>query len=340
MMQRGCVIMTSKLQSLLRDVLGSVNGTEYVPYYEHEHGIATRLLTNRPMWYYSIENIFGTYHNGNFITGAKPRDYTNLALDHMDDYLHPDEAVLSSFMGLYVPSIAYTDGKWSNVCLCDAQHAKGIEVTMLAQATPRLDNATVGGEGYLLGSGDGYTIFEQVVIRFLRRIDKDLYKARAQVIFDQTFHCVFSKLKAKSVNLVISGPPEWAHVPNINLHARHIAGLTAALTLYEPKPTPTNLKRITLMGLTASEDLKQACKSRGIEIIHKRSDDAPFDLQSKLHIVYSFPRNSMSLLGNKYFLGKGSAEGLGEEAAACSTSVAVLSHPLINPEMYKRFTPV
>jgi hypothetical protein len=79
--------------------------------------------------------------------------------------------------------------------------------------------------------------------------------------------------------------------------------------------------------------IKEQCQRLGITFTLKNNKDPIFEFGAEID-MYSFAWDGMSLVGNEYYISKTIASA--DPAAACSTSIAFMAHPMINPQMYTR----
>ena len=204
-MKNCCILRSGAVEMLLREAIGTISESDHplrnvykrCKYWED---LAQRLLTKRVLWYYGSDNQWGCFVDDKFHRGTHS-DYMHFISNRLDSYLHPDEAVLSSLLGLKVPSFAYDDGKRTNNC--NSASIRG-EVVMLAQVGARLEKQVnpERGDSFLI-TQKPITEFQILVFKHLKSIDDNVYVARCMLILKQAIHCAVTH--DSNVNLVITG---------------------------------------------------------------------------------------------------------------------------------------
>jgi hypothetical protein len=339
MLNSSCVLHSSHIENILTAVLGTVKkeGHAVSGIYAKLgwRQLMERLLTKRVLWYYNESNYFGGYLNGVKYSGHNAMNrYLKFVENKLELFLHPDEAVVSSLLGLKVPCFAYDDGRWSNKC---QQQYKRLDkkVIMLAQVGARLE-PYVGdkhGDRFLL-SGKAETPFQKAVAQKLKDINQNLYIARCHLILEQSIMCAVNHDTATHLILTGLGQGNWA---GTNKSDRNREYSQALLSVLQKVLTKQNLNRLTIMDYGVPVDLVQSietkCQELGITFQLKDYKSPIFEFGQDVD-MYSFAWDGMSLVGNEYYTSPDIKSA--DPAAACSTSIAFMSHPKINPEMYKR----
>jgi len=337
MMNSSCVLHSRYIEVILTKVLGAIQKSDHAVSGIYKklgswRQLMERLLTKRVLWYYN-DNYFGSYLNGKLRSGSGD-EYLKFIQSRMGSFLHPDEAVVSSLLGLKVPCFAYDDGRWSNKC---QQQYKRLDkkVIMLAQVGARLE-PYVGdkhGDRFLL-SGKAETPFQKAVAQKLKDINQNLYIARCHLILEQSIMCAVNHDTATHLILTGLGQGNWA---GTNKLARNREYSQALLSVLQNVPKKQNLNRLTIMDYGVPGDLVQSiqtkCQELGITFELKDYESPIFEFGQDVD-MYSFAWDGMSLVGNEYYTSPDIKSA--DPAAACSTSIAFMSHPKINPEMYKR----
>lgn len=334
-MEKSRILCSKTVQKMLELILLKVSATE-----QHAlqsvykklgtwKDLAKRLLTKRMLWYCGHKD-WGCYHNHEFCEGSNQKLYSSFVRDKLDSYLLPEEAVASSLLGLQVPSFPYDDG--ANTFKFD-QH-----VVLLAQSGASLEEAKdENGSGFLVDYPTT-TIFQDVIKSELQKAfpteKTRLYRARCRLILAQSIAA--AQTHEEETNLIITG----LSLNDLEFPVQEFAcALEAELGSIKAR---NNLKTVTVVDFGASQTLKPridaAGSDKGIAVKHKSREDPPFafDLKDGVPMV-SVAWNGISLVGNEYYNGKAESASA---VAACSTSVAFLSHPCINPKMYERFSGV
>jgi hypothetical protein len=300
-------------------------------------------LTKRVAWYYGETDIWGCYENGE-LKSSEHEPYTTFAESRLNLYLHPDESVISSLLGLKVPSFAYDDGRRENDCRKKPDTLK--EVIMLPQVGARLEphDRLDRGDLFLIDK-KAYleTPFQQALQQGLSELYKnvDLYEARCRLVIQQAFNAAIGN--DTPTHLILTGLGQGVKgdktVPHFNNALSHVI---------QNLEKSGNLQFLTVMDYVKkterpalSKRLRRKCKTAKLHCLYEKQNTSKvFDRKPVEGLVdmFSFAWDGMSLVGNEYYNGLCGDESA-DPAAAYSTSVAFVSHPRINPEMYKRFTP-
>jgi hypothetical protein len=303
-------------------------------------------LTKRVAWYYGAD-IWGCYENGE-LKSSENGPYMTFAESRLDRYLHPDESVISSLLGLKVPSFAYDDGRRENDCRKKPDTLK--EVIMLPQVGARLEphDRLDRGDLFLIDKkADLKTPFQQALQQGLSELYKnvDLYEARCRLVIQQAFKAAIGNDKPTHLILTGLGQGVWQGgkgdktIPRFN---------KALMDEIKNLGDYGNLRFLTVMDYvkenerkTLGKRLGRNCRSKNLSCSYENENTSKvFDRKSVEGLVdmFSFAWDGMSLVGNEYYNGLCGNQSA-DPAAAYSTSVAFVSHPRINPDMYKRFTP-
>jgi hypothetical protein len=372
MMENSHIMCTQKLKDVLTETIKAVRSAPTHPVhaaYASIHtwkDLANRLLTKRILWYYGTLDLWGFNDqdsDGNikhverqgsdsYMEFASTTEYRN--------YLHPDESIISSLLGLKVHSFSYDNGarhpKQGNKAKPERQMFD-TEVVMLAQVGARLEPHRRIEQGDVILVDETVadsTPFQTALRTVLTTIDDNLYVARSRIVLDQAVNAAITHSKPTHLILTGLGQEYWQGAyGNITAPAFTTALVQTLSSIIEPK----NLRALTIIayqihesptqdGRTALENatakLPDICKEKGIHYtwdedykggVFNRRPIQDEDLVD----MFSFAWDGMSLVGNEYYDCSGDVSA--DPAAAYSTSVAFVAHPRINPSMYKRFGP-
>jgi hypothetical protein len=189
------------------------------------------------------------------------------------------------------------------------------------------------GDRFLLG-GKLETPFQKAVASKLNDINNNLYIARCHLILEQSIMCAVNHDTATHLILTGLGQGNWAGNNKLDRNREYSEAL---LSVLQKVPNKQNLNRLTIMNYGVPDDLQQSiatrCQDLGITFKLKGYLSEIFEFQKDVD-MYSFAWDGMSLVGNEYYTRP--EINSADPAAACSTSIAFMSHPKINPEMYKR----
>jgi hypothetical protein len=341
MMTDSHVMMTPSLQKVLEATLETVKISKHplaVIYNQLDwQSLARRLLTKRALYYYGQDDVWGYYdENKQLISGKGSGAYIVSVVDKFDQYLHPDEAVISSLLGLKVPSFAYDDGKHTNAC--QKRGLDFFEVVMLPQVGARLENHS------RLDCGDLFLVqilpqlktpFQQALKNALGGVGTDLYEARSRLVIQQAFNAAIYHDVDTHLILTGLGQGHWRGQENYRTILKFSNALISVIRDIQDFG---KLKYLTVMGYdvtpTTIEQMRAACQAKQLQFNYEYKPNTTPVFRRHLGLVdmFSFAWDGMSLVGNEYYnkLCGQSAD----PAAAYSTSVAFLSHPRINPDMY------
>lgn len=304
--------------------------------------LAERLLTKRVLWYYGNEDLWGCYEGANLEPGKGFKSYLGFVKDRLGQYLHPDESVISALLGLKVPSFAYDSGQRVRACQVKRPQPDKREVVMLPQVGVRLEphSRLEYGDLFLMTGANVQTPFQQALNQGLRELYPEitLYESRCRMVIQQAVNAAVNHDKPTHLILTGLGQGVWQG----GYGAKTVPLFSNALiAVIRDLKNTGNLTFMTVMDYKANqfsiEEMKQACQDK-FNFEYEPTDTTPiFGRQHGLVDMFSFAWDGMSLVGNEYY--DGLCHQSADPAAAYSTSVAFVSHPRINPEMYKRFAP-
>jgi hypothetical protein len=356
MMERSFIMMTGNLMHVLRVTLEKVANSNHsvakvYKSFEGNSALAERLLTKRVAWYYDPSDIWGCYEDGKLISGLGFQSYIDFVNGRWDLYLHPDESVISSLLGLKVPSFAYDDGQRANACNSEPRDSDldKKEVIMLPQVGVRLEQheRLEFGDLFLIKKTTLQTPFQEALYQGLQELypGVDLYEARSRLVIQQAINTAVNH--TEETHLILTGLGQGVWRGDYEVRTRSLFS-NALAHVVANTPDFGNLKYLTVMAYQASEEsikaMQNACQGK-LSFMYEKENKTPVftrELSQGGEIVnlvdmFSFAWDGMSLVGNEYY--DGSCGGSADPAAAYSTSVAFVSHPRINPDMYKRFGP-
>jgi hypothetical protein len=348
------ILTTPIVDSIILDVKNNINNTHpvYNIYKKLDVSmIRTRLLTKRPLVYYLPNDTF-LLRNGT--NGQGVSDYLN-KISNLDEYIHPDEAVISSLLGMVLPSVTINDGGRNR----DGKIERIGSAIVVGQVGARLESIDKGE--YNIIHNNPKNIFEQVVLHHLKGIISenknnnytipnekekysiDLYRARSYIILDALVNNVVGKIGDCKKNIVLQvtglGLGVWPGVYAKQSTKALINALCDVLEADGSKNAVGKIHELQLLwinGIPKEQEtkLKKICGEKAIKLqIFQRN---PFDeMNSDKIVVSSFAWDGMSYLGNEYYLGEPTSASA-DPAIAGSTSIAFLGHPEINPLAYKR----
>ena len=365
MMRDSHIMWTQDLQNILQLTLDTVKEDDTHPVYEvytklnDWMDLAHRLLTKRVLWYYAEDDVWG--FNGWTESGA--RRYVGVGHDTYEkfasnkgweNYLHPDESIISSLLGIKVPSFAYDNGMRTEAG--KSPPSFDTEVVMLGQVGARLEDHSLLSQGDLIlvdNNAPVITPFQIALKKGLSAMDRtNLYTARSCVILQQAIDTAINHSQPTHLILTGIGQGYWQG---------DFAEITVPAFSNALIETVTNIKRkgnleyLTLIAYNARPEFEQidmtpytirlaaACE------VHKITFDYESDFRKQVFgrlkqidvmpvDMFSFAWDGMSLVGNEYYDNSRCGQSA-DPAAACSTSIAFLAHPKINPDMYRRFPP-
>lgn len=339
-MKECCILRSAIVEMLLHEAIETISRSNHPLCNVYKRcgswqELAQRLLTKRVLWYYGGSNQWGCFIDNEF-HGGTHADYMHFIRNRLDSYLHPDEAVLSSLLGLKVPSFAYDDGKRSNNC--NSATIQG-DVVMLAQVGARLEKHVhpERGDSFLINQNQ-ITEFQILVHKHLRLINNNVYVARCTLILQQAIHCAVTH--TCDVNLVITGLGlgYWAGDDKVARTQEFATALLNVIGRLSGAGSLTGIRLAVEIDDDNLEKIEAVCGAKGIGFRTIGQEEAPFSFQKRVVDMFSFAWDGMSLVGNEYYNASGTNSA--DPAAACSTSIPFFAHPKINPQMYTRFSPM
>jgi hypothetical protein len=305
--------------------------------------LSKRLLSKRPLVYFGTTNSYLLPGKGEQVDHGES-DYIAATQSMRQQYLHPDEAILSSFLGMMLPSVAINDGNRKNRGKTDKFHRlEPCTVYVAAQVGVRLESTDT--TDYRSIFGKPANMFERFIRKMLNEksgkskpTNRHRYTAKTNMIMAALIENTIqvSKLEGKKVILQITGLGlgEWAGTNKKERTDDFITGLVEVLDEYTEDINKV-VHRIEMLWFETTA--KQRKKLSQYNIILSKT--APFSkekLKEGKPIVSSFAWDGMSYLGNEYFLGKEYFAASGDPAMACSTSISYLGNPQINEQAFER----
>ena len=346
------ILTTNKINNMLQNVLDKVSLNKKSIFHNIYKDMSVldlseRLLSKRPIVYFGEDDSFVIAENGKLLDGKGEYKYISMIKSKLLDFIHPDEAILSSYLGMILPSIVINDGSRYNNGIPKGKFSDYPPTYVAAQVGARLE---VKRSDYksIFSKKEKLNDFELSVREMLDSECKeknptgsDRYRARSKIILESLIKSTEKVYQKEGQKVILQitglGLGVWSGSDTEQREVDFIMGLMDSIESMSLiiKKKIKSIQLIWLPKLTKKQKIIFN-DFTGLKVIETK--EAPFSkklLSEKTPVISSFAWDGMSYLGNEYFVGLFSASG--DPAMASATSISYLGSPLINPEAYKRY---